>query len=110
MATVPDSFDDFVLRTRRTLREASPPPRSLGVAGLLLAAGGGVGAHRFYLGLAGSALTMFVLFCGVLLLRGTLGAAVLAGLLCLWNAMDLAFLPDLARAAERRRLRGPAGL
>jgi TM2 domain-containing membrane protein YozV len=79
--------------------------KEVGIAYALLVLLGGFGAHRFYLGRAGSAIGFLVLWqlgawtwwTGLGLLFG--GAAVV------WFVIDLCVLPGMVREENQRRLR-----
>ena len=85
--------------------------RSAVIGYLLLIFVGATGAHRFYLGKAGTGATMLVLFVLSLLLSvvviGLLGFAILG----LWSIVDLFLVPGMTQAYNNRligRLSGQA--
>jgi TM2 domain-containing membrane protein YozV len=78
--------------------------KEVGIAYLFFLLLGGVGAHRFYLGRAGSAVLLLCLWMG-----GWLLAALLIGIPMIiaggiWLLVDLFILPSMVREENARRL------
>jgi TM2 domain-containing membrane protein YozV len=82
----------------------SRPAKEVGIAYLFLFLLGGFSAHRFYLGLVGSAIVFNVLWWGGWILAGLaigIPMMVAAGI---WWFVDLFLLPSLVRNANARAL------
>ena len=97
-----------ILVEQRVTNDAKSPV----VAYLLLIFLGGFGAHRFYLGKTGTAITMLILFVlGWLTLFVVVGAGLLIAV-GIWCIVDIFLIPGLIRedtdALRQRHLTGIA--
>jgi TM2 domain-containing membrane protein YozV len=84
--------------------QPAQPMKEVGIAYLFFLLLGGVGAYRFYLGRAGSAVLLLCLWMG-----GWLLAALLIGIPMIiaggiWLLVDLFILPSMVREENARRL------
>ena len=78
------------------------PGKQTGIAYLFAILLGGVGAHHFYLGRIGSAVTYLTLFIiGTATATVGLGAVIFIGL-AVWLIIDLCTIPEFVRKANGR--------
>lgn len=80
------------------------PVKEVGIAYLFLLLLGGFSAHRFYLGLAGSAILFNVLWWGGWLLAGLAVGIPMVIAAGIWWFVDLFLLPSLVRSANTKAL------
>lgn len=104
---MPLSTEEKILIEQRITNEK----KSVGVAYLLLIFLGWLGAHRFYLGVTGTAVTQLLLFVlGVLTAVIVIGGFLLIAL-AIWLFIDLFLIPGIVRnqdEALRSRLTSQA--
>ena len=84
------------------------PAKEVGIAYLFLLLLGGFSAHRFYLGLIGSAIVFNVLWWGGWLLVGFAVGIPMLIAAAIWWFVDLFLLPALVRNANARALVPPS--
>ncbi|WP_407939157.1 NINE protein [Microbacterium mangrovi] len=91
----------------RTAPQVAPygpliPQRSVGAAYAFLLLLGGIGAHRFYLGMPWTATTLLLLWIGTWALIPVHGELIPLAVLVVWLIVDLCVLPGLVADANLR--------